>query len=363
MEIIEQLVSDVANFASLCNRLESQQFIAIDTEFTRTRTFYPRLEVLQLATDELAFCVDGSLCQADSKFGQFIHSQSSTLVFHSATQDLEVLALNQLIPERIVDTQVAAALCGYEKLSYQSIVEQCLGVTLSKQLTRSNWAQRPLSSKQLQYALDDVRFLLPVYFKLVSQLDRLNRLSWFAEECQDLLHKSQSTPSIEDSWKEFDGGAELPVADQYIAKSLCIWRERRAQRRNCPRQWILTDRQIVDLVTTKPKSQRKILQQIKLKANHPPAWISRIHSLLHSSVQRYSEPVWESKRLRKNQQARVALILEMIDKVATQNEIDPRLICTRKEAQEIVLGSNNVRLYKGWRRDLLGSTVDELFNS
>lgn len=363
MKVLSEPVTEVNVLRSLCLEIEDAPHIALDTEFTRYRTYRPKFELLQIATDTILFCVDASCALDWSPLRRVLNAPAATAVIHSAVQDIEVLQQFELVPRRIVDSQVAAQICGATKISYQDLVKQHMNVSLPKDLTRSKWSRRPFSSQQIRYALDDVRYLLPLFRKLESELERLQRLAWFEEECSR-LHKVASISSAADSaWKSFCAGSTLSPRDQLIAKNLLIWRETRAKMIDWPRQWVLSDQKIVNLARLKPATIDETARHIGLKRRPIPHWLSGVQSILRSRPNQVPDVIWQSSRpLTKTEKKLTNQILDRVRQTARQHGVAESLLCTREEAVNSARGSRNSRMFSGWRREILGDLVDSLLN-
>ncbi len=359
MKEIIQPVTDLNTFVRLCERINGEKYLAVDTEFTRTRTYLPKLELIQIASAKLMFCVDVPCISDWSSLREVVNASGTAVVLHSADQDLEALAQFDLLPLRILDSQIAAQLCGAQKLSYKNIVEEYLGIELAKDQTRSNWSKRPLSTEQIQYALDDVRYILPLFQVLHDQLQQMDRLSWLYEESARLLEQSDHGLTADNAWKSFSGGATLNFHDQQLAKQLLIWREKRAKLINRPRQWIMSDNQITDLVRNKPQSVQMTAHILGKKRHRIPNWVSRVHAMLSVETPKIHYPIWISwKSLNSDQKGQINELLDQINLFATEMELPASLLCTRQEAVETVCGEFSARMFSGWRWEIVGSMIE-----
>ncbi|MFT4863214.1 MAG: ribonuclease D [Pseudohongiellaceae bacterium] len=247
-------IATQADFDALCHSLLNEKAIALDTEFMRTNTFYAKIGLLQLATPTALYLVDPLPIPDWSAFNRLISCPSVSIVVHSASEDLNLLLTHcGVIPVNLFDTQIAAAFLGLGfSLSYQALVEGQLGVRIEKEETRSDWLRRPLSDKQLHYAANDVLYLLEIADKLQLQLQELNRLAWFKDECDVILQNAKLVESesywailysnISNAWRLSDKGLS------YLRK-LCIWREEESRRRDRPRSWVAKDGDLQALAT------------------------------------------------------------------------------------------------------------------
>ena len=358
------LIETAGTLQEFCIQLEHQSLIAVDTEFTRIRTYYSALELIQIAAEGVEFCVDAAQCKNLSVLQRLVQVPARTIVFHSATQDLDVLKRVNLIPARVFDTQIAAVLCGYERISYQAMVDQALGVSLAKELTRSKWHKRPFSRQQLEYAMDDVRYLIPLYNVLMEMLEQKNRLKWIEEECNRLLEQQFVKLDHSDVWKHFHAAGKLPIPKQHIAKKLLIWRDQQARKRNLPLQWVLSNQQVMEIATVYPLGRKQLLEILGLDSSTKKArWVPELLEILASQSLKTSEAVWKPGRLpTKSEKKLASLILSELGKVASEENIPVDLLCTRKEAIQLARhrNINNVRLMSGWRKELAEERVRKL---
>jgi len=224
-----QIISDAETFAQLCAELERSEVVGLDTEFLRERTYFAQLCLLQLAAGTRVLCVDPLALPSLGALRGTMAARAVRKVLHAARQDLEVLAPQAGPASGLFDTQVAAALIGLPaQIGYADLVQQLLGVSLAKGQTRTDWSRRPLSAAQLSYALDDVRYLLPLHDRLRARLEQLGRWHWFEEEMAGLDAAGSYETDPEQAWRRIRGVAELDPARQALARTLAAWRERRA---------------------------------------------------------------------------------------------------------------------------------------
>lgn len=361
MELIEQPIEDSRILRQLCERVGSEFDIAVDTEFTRVRTYRPRLELVQLATKEIAFCIDVQKCGDISALRRLLSSASMDIAMHSASQDLEIFRDINAIPNQIFDTQIAASLCGYGKVSYKDVVHDSIGIELSKEMTRSNWTHRPLSQKQIQYALDDVRYLIPVKQHLSRELDQLSRMSWLEEECGRLLMSFQKESVDFDVYRSFHQAAELAIADQYRVRDLLLWRENRARKLDLPKQWVISDDSIMDLIWQRPNNEVRISKVLGLKKLKSSKWLTEVLNILLSSPDITAGPIWKTQgSMTRDEKQLIKRIMQIARDSAEEYQIPPNLICTNKEARAIVRGKYDGRVFKGWRKEIFADAIVSL---
>ena len=242
---VSYITSD-EEFATLCRRWQDSFAIALDTEFMRTNTFYAKIGLLQIADEDAVYLIDPLEIKDWDCFRELLINSNCIIVVHSASEDLNLLLTHTAcLPKNLFDTQLAAAFLGLGfSLSYQALVEQQTGITVEKGETRSDWLRRPLTENQLQYAANDVIYLLDIANTLRDALISKSRLSWFeaetetmlkaAEQVEDEMYWSTLYAGISNAWKLSDEALRL-------SRRLCLWREAESRLRNRPRSWIVKD--------------------------------------------------------------------------------------------------------------------------
>lgn len=339
---------------ALVEALAGAPLLAVDTEFIREKTYYPRLCLIQIATDSIASCVD---CLAPLDLAPLfarMFAPESTWLVHSARQDLEVIwQRTQRLPPRLIDTQVAAALAGFPpQVGLEGLLQRTLGIELGESYARTDWSRRPLPEPALRYALDDVRFLLPAWRHVESKLAELNRVEWLEEDNRRLL----AEPPVADPiaiWSRIKGVHGLPLRSQCAAFALVRWRELAAQRADRPRRWLLADEQVLALASALPASGAEL-------ANFLPAKFAARNAaeLLGALSQRSDADVEELVRANSAQQApdkaRLKVLQEDVRRRAAALGIEPEILATRRDLAALELGAPPTHLQTGWRARALG---------
>ncbi|MDE2294805.1 MAG: HRDC domain-containing protein, partial [Gammaproteobacteria bacterium] len=246
-------IDDEPGLEQLARRLRTADGIAIDTEFLRERTYYPRLCVLQIAADREIWCIDTLALRLDPLV-PLLEAPLLRKLAHAARQDLEALRhAAGRIAAPVFDTQVAAACAGLKpQIGYAELVRTLLGVSLDKAHTRTDWSKRPLSREQLSYAADDVRYLEQIAAMLEERVRALGRENWVREDCAALADPRLYESDPDSAWERLGGIARLEPLARARAKALAAWRERTAQQRNLPRAWILPDAAIYEVAEAAP---------------------------------------------------------------------------------------------------------------
>ncbi|MEM8816380.1 MAG: ribonuclease D [Pseudomonadota bacterium] len=337
--------------------LNGSNAVGIDTEFMRERTFFAELCLLQLAAGETLLCVDPLLNDNQEPLWQRLAELE--WIVHSARQDLEVIYQTAgILPRALFDTQVAAGLAGHQpQIGYAGLVKLLFDVELPKTHTRANWAKRPLQDHLLEYAAEDVEYLLPARERLAETLDRTGRLEWAIEDSALLLDKTLYTATPETAVDRLKGARSFRGRRRNAAALLASWREQRAIDRNKPRQWILKDSVLLDIAYKLPDT----VQQLKTIADLPPGVLKRSADELLSLVSRSERddggyqppgmPDEAQKALLKSMQSRVAAVAR---ELGLANEV----VASKKELSAAVLANEfNSRVFRSWRKPLIG---DEL---
>lgn len=350
------VIDDQDQFAQYCETLASAPVVAVDTEFMRVRTFAPVLCLIQIFDGQRAVCVDAikidNLKSLIDTFGQ--HAQPTLL--HSARQDLETFFLGcDALPTTLFDTQIAAALTSPDdQLSYAQLVRDITGVELAKSQTRTNWAKRPLTQQQLQYAADDVRYLPALRDHLHARLVELDRLSWFEEDCQRLLNPKLYEPDLTNAWRRCKSRRPFSDKQRGAFRALCALRERVAVVEDKPRKWIIEDQGIERLATLSAPDGggvREILHDVRA---HRSLKIDDILTCIKDA-----EAVVDTRpdRLTPEQIQQVTKAMKLLRTRAQELSIAPSVLAPRRDIEQFVRGKRDGALFKGWRRDVVGTPL------
>lgn len=254
---VYELVTDAATLNSLCEKWQGCDYLAMDTEFIRTTTFYPHVGLVQINDGgKTSYLVDPLPITDWEAFRALMLNPAVTKVFHSCSEDIQVfMAAMQLVPTPVFDTQIAAAFLNQGfGISYQNLVSLGLGIELPKGETRSDWLQRPLSETQCQYAALDVACLPEIYQAQVQVLSGQGRLAWLEEECELLLqqYRNEMQRDFSTYYLNIKGAWQLNRKQLAILRDLAQWRELRARKRDKPRNWIIRDRTLIDIARLAP---------------------------------------------------------------------------------------------------------------
>ncbi len=348
-----ELLIDQEALEALCHALTKASWVGLDTEFVRERTYYAELCLVQLALPDALVLVDP--LKVDIRpLAQALRGPGLKIV-HAGRQDLELLLQEtEDLPQPLFDTQIAAALVGHpDQIGYAKLVAQRLSVELNKDATRTNWALRPLSERQLAYAEDDVRYLDPLRDKLESELVRLGRMDWLIEDCAALTDPGLYRFHPGQLVHRYRQGANLSPAGQAIFQDLLVWREAAAQEANLPRNWVLPDALLAELAAHPPKSPTELAAHRGLNPQSLERWGDAVMATIESAGDRPRHP-WALPRLDPEQERLYAALAAHVDACAKALAIEAGVLCSRRVLKEIVQGGAPGNLVHGWRAEVLG---------
>jgi ribonuclease D len=356
-------ITTSAELLHALEQLSGSDFVALDTEFMRESTYYPQLCLIQAATADACVLIDPLALPDLQPLWDFLAEPRRVKALHAARQDLEVLSLRMNgapPPAPIFDTQVAGSLLGYAaQIGYGSLVAERLGHTLEKGHTRTDWSRRPLSADQLQYAADDVRYLVTLYVDLRDTLAAAGRLPWLHEEMRELEQPDLHRADPQLAWRRLKGLDRMPPQQRATAKLLAQWREAVAIKSDKPRGWILADDALRELAERMPANVED-LQRIR---NLPPGVVRKRGEELLSLVERgkldaVNEPAaFTPPRPDSRQLALVTKLMNFTRAEAEQLKISPETLATRRDVEQLVFAGRTERLLQGWRRDVIGERL------
>lgn len=342
----------------LAGELQGESAIGVDTEFLRERTYRAELCLLQLTSRRGPVCID-PLALEDLSALRTAFASGAPKVMHSGRQDLEVLLpfVGSLAP--LFDTQIAAALAGHPaQVGYAELVRRLLGHDLPKGQTRTDWSRRPLSSEQIDYALDDVRYLLPLREELLGALDRLGRLDWLTEELAALEDPRTLEIDPEQAWRRFKGVESWDAGRAQLLRSLAAWRERRAMARNRPRGWILDDAVLREIVTSVPRDRAALSRVEQIPEGVVKHSGEEILALVQAAG--ISHPPPALPRRERPDPVFVATVKRLSGSVQTlANELSlaSEVLATRRDLEAIARGEDISSVLGGWRATLLADRL------
>ncbi len=355
-------IENEEDLAKLCEQLKGSDWIAVDTEFERVKTYYPELCLIQVANADVAAIIDTIAITNLDTFFEILYDESITKVFHSAHQDLEIfLYLKGAVPTPVFDTQIAAPLLGYaEQIGYAKLVQQTSGVELSKAFTRSDWKFRPLNKGQLEYAINDVIYLGLIYVEFIEKLEKLNRSSWLANDFFALADPDRYQPDPEHVWKKIREAKKLKGEKLAVLQKLSAWREVTARQENRPRNWLIKDDAIVDMAQLLPEDMSELSRIKNLQDRFLNKHGEILLGIIHKARNNSPEPLVEAVRREKltgQEEAMVDVLSVIVRLQAEIHEMNPNTLASRKELQAFVQNQNESMLLSGWRKSLIGDSL------
>ncbi len=338
-------------------------WVALDTEFVRETTYFPKLCLIQASDGVHAACIDTLALTPPQLQPLFDTLAGSTAdkVFHSASQDLEIFVqLTGDCPRPLFDTQTAAALLGDgDQLGYAALVEKRLGIKLDKSLTRTDWSRRPLSVAELSYAVDDVRYLAELYPLLLEELERRGRLAWLREDCARATNPARYQTLPEQAWRRLKGFTRLAPAARPIAATLAAWREQTAQQRDRPRKWILEDDAIYRIAERAPTSIAQLDGLNVLQAKTLERHGRQLLELVANTDLSAPIAIDDALPFDEPQKAAFKRVQDALRAAADALGVSVSLLGPRADAEAIVRHGAEaaVPLMSGWRRETIGEKL------
>ncbi len=358
-----QYIDTPDQLAKLCEQIKKETWLALDTEFLREKTYYPKFCLLQLATPEWVACVDPiALPKLDVLF-EAIYNPAIVKVFHSCRQDLEIFfQWTGQLPSPIFDTQVAAPLLGFQdNPGYAMLVSSLLSVNLNKAHTRADWSKRPLTEAELEYAADDVIYLCQIYQIMVQKLTALGRIDWLKNDFAELTNPALYTVDPEKAWFKIKGKNKLTGKQLSIIQTLAEWREKTAQAEDRPKSWLLRDELLFDLAKLQPETVPELANVRGINERAVNRYGKELCQLITAAKNRPPLPLNEKDRSAKKTQQQEAIldILTALVRVrAEENALNPTILASRKDLEELLSnGDDECPLLHGWRYTMAGKEL------
>ena len=362
-----QLITTTEDLAAACARLAAHPYVAVDTEFLRETTFWPKLCVAQLAGPDTAVVVDALADGLDmTPFLELMRNEAVVKVFHSGRQDIEIVFnLGGFVPHPVFDTQVAAMVCGFgDSISYDQLVQRVCGHHIDKSSRFTDWTRRPLTQKQYDYALSDVTHLRDVYAHLKKRLEDQGRADWVAEEMEILTSHETYDLKPENAWERMKLRIRKPI-ELAILKEIAAWREREARSRDVPRSRILKDEAIFEIAADQPRDASALANLRSLSKGFER---SRAGEEILACVRRALAiprdelpSVPKGKPMPDGAGAAVDLMKVLLKLVCEKHGVASKVVATVDELDAIAADdAADVPALKGWRRELFGDRALDL---
>ena len=360
------LIDTDQQFVAFLERCKKSPYIAIDTEFLREKTYYPKLCLLQMGIENEIAIVDPFKIINLAALADVLVDPSIVKIFHACSQDVEILYHETgVVPSPIFDTQIAAAVLGKtQQASYSSLVSQYCDVNLPKKDSFTDWSQRPLSDSQIHYAADDVKYLPQIYYEMLAQLKKKNRLSWLEETFADLSKKEKYEIDPRVRYKKLKRVNQLNARQQAAAREFAAWRELQAQRLNIPRKWVVSDEQIVEACRREARTLDELYMVRGMKESLKTSEARKVLAALIAGLDCPQSELPDVRPKSKNEN-NVDVILDVMNALvrmrAREHEIAPQTLAPQAELLKLARGHyDDSELMQGWRYTLVGKDLRTL---
>lgn len=355
------LLTTTAQLSAFCDSLQGAGYITIDTEFLREKTFWPQLCLVQIAGPKSAVAIDPLAPGMDlAPLFALLADKSILKVFHAARQDVEIFHhLTGSVPTPMFDTQVAAMVCGFgESVGYETLVTKLAGARIDKSSRFTDWSARPLTERQLVYALSDVTHLRPAYEKLKRRLERTGRSHWLEEEMAVLEDPATYVVEPDESWRRLKPKSNKPRF-LGVLQELAAWREREAQRRDMPRSRVLRDETLLEIAAHAPRDIDELARTRGMGRGFAEGWQGA--DVLAAVVRGLEKPDSELPVLEPRDENPpglapiVELLRVLLRMVCEEENVAPKLVAAAADLEAIAADDNAaVPALHGWRREVFG---------
>lgn len=360
-------ISTYEELSAFCERAARFDAIAVDTEFLRERTYHPRLCLVQVATPDECVVIDVIAIDNLAPLAILMRDEGTVKVFHACSQDMEVLNYTLgALPAPIFDTQIAAAFLGERmQTSYNGMVHAFCGVTLPKSESLTDWSRRPLTPEQIEYALDDVRYLIKAYDVIMERLDESGRASWVLDEIKPLTDRSHYVVDRRVAFKRVKRVNSLTRRQLAVARELAAWREARAEYSNIPRKWLMSDEVLIALSKRPPHdaaSLRRVRGTEQLSDADVAGALSVIARGESCPADKYPFIARTHKPASPELESVIDLMYALIRLVGERSGVATAMIASRDDLVDYVDHPQDSPLREGWRFELVGTLIDDLLN-
>ncbi|MCI9128735.1 MAG: ribonuclease D [Eggerthellaceae bacterium] len=359
-------IDDEKGLARFIEEAKRSELLAIDTEFLREKTYYPKACLIQVSTDDRIYIIDPIALPDVSAIGVLLEDEGIVKVFHAGTQDIEILLrLTGTTPWPIFDTQMAAALLGFShQVGLGQLVSTICGVSLKKADSFTDWSRRPLSESQLDYAAGDVAFLPELYICMRDMLIQKGRMDWLDPDLEELADADHYTVDPNERFRHLKRGNQLTRKQLSAAREVAAWRERRAQSLDIPRKWVLSDEQIVEACRKEAKSIDDLYMIRGMRERLPVKDAREVISLMEKGF-RLPEDEWPALDRASSSEPNVDFALDLMTAVsrlaAKENGIALQTLAPSSELTKLARGHvDECILMKGWRKRILGDELTRL---
>lgn len=356
-----QYIDTSEQLSEFCSTIKNVPWLAIDTEFQREKTYRSILALIQIATPNIVAIIDPIACDIKPLL-DVLFDKNILKIFHAARQDQEIfydLRGEPLAP--VFDTQIAAPILGHpEQAGYARLVDDILGVQLSKAHSRTDWLRRPLSEEQITYAADDVIYLAKLYPLLENQLKEKDRLNWLAPAFADLCKSSLYANPPELAWKRMRAAKRLKGASLSALQKLAEWREALAQQKNIPRGWLIKDDLLIEVAKLKPTNIHALSSIRGISDKFIDKFGGTIIEVITNAIDTKPTPQdaqKKSKKVSETEEALADLLMAQVRLKAASANVNPTSLTSRKELLQLIQGQRDIELLSDWRNEMVGKDL------
>jgi ribonuclease D len=365
-------ITTTDDLAQFCKSFGDEEFITVDTEFIRERTYFPQLCLMQVATSKEAVAIDpiaGPDMDLTPLYDAFA-DETLVKVFHACGQDIEIFVKESgRVPYPLYDTQIAAMVCGYgESISYENLVMDVVGASLDKASRFTDWARRPLSPRQLAYALDDVIHLREIYNALKKQISEDGRDEWIAEEMAAMTDITKYRVDANRAWLRLKVKSRSPEVLN-ILRAAAAWREEIAAKKDIPRQRLLKDDYVVQVAMQLPETVEQLLDirgiQGQLGREMMASLVEKLHEARMAPKESFPQAPEREKPMPAAQEACLDQLKLLLRQKAEDFHTVPRLVADKEELEAVVRGKlplAQAGFGHGWRYEVFGKFAADLLN-
>ncbi len=359
-------VRDTEQLRELVAQLRTSSLVAVDTEFMREKTYFARLCLIQLGNDEISAIVDPLACKDLSPLVDLLTDQSVVKILHAGSQDLEIFyRAFGVAASPVFDTQVAATLAGFpQQVGYGALVQEMLDVKLDKGDSYTDWAKRPLTDTQVEYALNDVRYLPEIYRRLTERLTEDGRLEWLDADFGRMTDPGTYEVIPEEQWRRVKRVSSLNRRQLAVAREVAAWRETEAMRRNVPKRWVIGDESVVEVARRAPGSVEELMAirgvTDKIGKGAAPGLIEAVtRGMAVPDDALPSLP--KRKRLTGDVDGAVDLMIALVRLRAREHGVAMPLMASRDDLERLAGGDREgSALLEGWRKAMVGNELVDL---
>lgn len=372
MNLSQQIITSPREFSAFCRRLAGAESIAFDTEFVSEDTYRPQLCLVQVACGDELVALDPLAIGDMTEFWQVLAEPGHETIVHAGREELNFcLAAVKQPPTRLFDVQIASGLIGLDfPAGYGNLIFKILGETPRKGETRTDWRRRPLSERQIDYALEDVRHLHPLRNKLHARLTELERLHWFETEMAAFQEEVTNLRSRE-RWRKVTGSSNLSSRSQAIVRELWLWRESEAERRNCPVRRVLRDDLIVEMAKRRSADPKQIRAIRGMERGDLQRHVPSISKAIAKALEAPDEACPAVARRESSPQLAMLgqFLSSALSSICRAAEVAPSMVGTPNDVRDLIayqLGEYEASegelpaLAQGWRAEVVGQLLDDL---